>query len=98
MCRFIQRAHIQGGSLESSSERDGVAVQERIEMGAIIRFRAAVVATLAMAAIFGVTTAEAAPTGHATGTYSNPLTLRIPGDGLAESCADPDCDPRATTR
>jgi arabinan endo-1,5-alpha-L-arabinosidase len=58
-------------------------------MGAIIRFRAAVVATLAMAAIFGVTTAEAAPTGHATGTYSNPLTLRIPGDGLAESCADP---------
>ncbi len=27
--------------------------------------------------------------GRATGTYTNPLQIRIPGDGQVESCADP---------
>ena len=30
-----------------------------------------------------------APTSPSTGTYSNPLPVQIPGDGLVESCADP---------
>src|SRR5436190_10462187 len=30
-----------------------------------------------------------APDRVGTGTYSNPLTIQIPGDGLVESCADP---------
>ncbi|MFL5802159.1 MAG: family 43 glycosylhydrolase [Roseiflexaceae bacterium] len=34
-------------------------------------------------------TAGAAPAGRVTGTYRNPLTIEIPGDGRVESCADP---------
>ena len=39
-----------------------------------------------LAALPGVATVEA---GRGTGTYRNPLEIRIPGDGLVESCADP---------
>src|SRR5215210_557990 len=31
-----------------------------------------------------------APAAAATGTYRNPLAPQIPGDGVVESCADPD--------
>src|SRR5690348_2335973 len=33
--------------------------------------------------------AQAAPAQRGTGTYTNPLPIQIPGDGLVESCADP---------
>lgn len=39
-----------------------------------------------LAALPGISTVEA---GRGTGTYSNPLPIRIPGDGMVESCADP---------
>src|SRR5689334_21511951 len=32
---------------------------------------------------------SAAVAGSSAGTYSNPLHIQIPGDGLVESCADP---------
>ena len=45
----------------------------------------------AFAADYGLQTAErtAGITGTATGTYTNPLPIEIPGDGMVESCADP---------
>lgn len=50
-----------------------------------IRVRlAAVLATSVLAAMVFV-----APVAAATGTYTNPLRPTIPGDGVAESCADP---------
>src|SRR3954469_10430255 len=40
---------------------------------------------LAALSSLGVSAAPA----HDTGTYTNPLTIAIPGDGRVESCADP---------
>ncbi len=39
-----------------------------------------------LAALPGISTVDA---GQGTGTYRNPLDIRIPGDGRVESCADP---------
>src|SRR5215212_5803958 len=33
--------------------------------------------------------AQAVPQQRGTGTYRNPLSIQIPGDGQVESCADP---------
>src|SRR6476469_6744918 len=33
--------------------------------------------------------AQSGSDGHGTGTYRNPLSIQIPGDGQVESCADP---------
>jgi arabinan endo-1,5-alpha-L-arabinosidase len=59
------------------------------------RYRKLVVMVLLMLAIFVVpasrSMAQAAQKqpAVATPTYSNPLPIRIPGDGMVESCADP---------
>ena len=41
-----------------------------------------------MLALLGLTPGAAAA-GSSAGTYSNPLSIQIPGDGRVESCADP---------
>jgi len=47
-----------------------------------------VLAAALLLAVAGASPASAAG-GTGTSTYSNPLPLRIPGDGSVESCADP---------
>jgi arabinan endo-1,5-alpha-L-arabinosidase len=47
---------------------------------------------LALALLTLAAPSQAAPTGpdrQGTGTYRNPLSIQIPGDGQVESCADP---------
>ncbi|HEY0443184.1 MAG TPA: family 43 glycosylhydrolase [Candidatus Limnocylindrales bacterium] len=60
--------------------------------GSSTRSRRALARLVASTAIAGLLLSAlwAPAASAATGTYTNPLTLSIPGDGVAQSCADPD--------